>query len=303
MGRIKELERSEIKNIRVYKMKKVKVFSVMILMFVATISVFSCFLFNGNETYKAVEVKGKTMKAHVKGSGDKTIVMLSGWGTDSPIDDFFPLYDELSKDYKVVVLEYFGYFGSDISSDERTNATMVQEIRTALYKLNINPPYILMPHSMSGLYSLYYANNYPSEVLGIIGIDMSLPQKQLERWTEETFGETKITQESSNLNVSIINQWNSFYDNSKELKDLKYPLNLPVLAFLATEQIKVVDEMIKCGAMQTSWIQMNDNMITNAAIQTKKILEGEHYLHHSQFDEIVKISREFIESLQTLHLA
>lgn len=278
-------------------MKKVKVFSVIILMFVAAISVFSYFLFKGNETYKAVEVEGKTMKAHVKGSGDKTIVMLSGWGTDSPIDDFFPLYDKLSKDYKVVVLEYFGYFGSDISSDERTNATMVQEIRTALYKLNINPPYILMPHSMSGLYSLYYANNYPSEVLGIIGIDMSLPQKQLERWTEETFGETKISQESSNLNVSTINQWNSFYDNSKELKDLKYPLNLPVLAFLATEQIKAVDEMIKYGTMQTSWIQMNDNMITNTDIQTKKILEGEHYLHHSQSDQIAKISREFIEGL------
>ncbi len=237
------------------------------------------------------------MKAHVKGSGDKTIVMLSGWGTDSPIDDFFPLYNKLSEGYKVVVLKYFGYFGSDITSEERTNATMVQEIRTALYKLNINPPYILMPHSMSGLYSLYYASNYPSEVLGIIGIDMSLPQKQLERWNEETFERAKLSQESSNLNVSIINQWNKFYDNSKELKDLKYPLNLPVLAFLSTEQIEAVDEMIKYGTMQTSWTQMNDNMITNADIQTKKILEGEHYLHHSQSDEILKANIEFIESL------
>lgn len=274
-----------------------KVFLLIALVFAVLTSVFAYFLFKGDRTYKAVEVNGKTMKAHVKGSGDKTIVMLSDWGTDSPIDDFFPLYNKLSKDYKVVVLEYFGYFGSDITNDERTNENMVQEIRTALHELNINPPYILMPHSMSGLYSLYYANKYPSEVLGIIGMDMALPQKQLEEWNEETFEKAKLNQESSNLNISIINQWNKFYDNSKELKDLKYPINLPVLAFISTKQIEIIDEMIKCGTMKTSWVQMNDNMITNPNIQTKKILKGEHCLQHSQPDEIVKASIEFIKNL------
>ena len=273
-----------------------KVFSVVILVLVAIAAVFAYSLFKGDGTYKSVEVNGKTMKAHVKGSGEKTIVMLSDWGTDSPIDDFFPLYEKLSKNYKVVVLEYFGYFGSDITSDERTNAAMVQEIRTALRELNISPPYILMPHSMSGLYSLYYANNYPSEVSGIIGIDMSLPQRQLERWNEETFEKAKLSPESSNLNISMINQWNKFYDNSKELKDLKYPSNLPVLAFLTEGQIEDVNEMIKCGTMQTSWIQMNDNMITNANIQTRRILEGEHDFN-AQSNEIVKASIEFIKSL------
>lgn len=269
------------------------VFSVIVLIFLAVVVVF-LFKGKGNEAYKSVEVNGKTIRAHVKGSGDKKIIMLSGWGTDSPIDDFFPLYDKLSENYQVVVLEYFGYSGSDITTDERTNEVMVQEIRTALHKLNINPPYILMPHSMSGLYSLYYANNYPSEISGIIGIDMSLPQEQLERWNEETFETAKLDQESSNRNVSMINQWNKFYDNSKELKDVKYSSNLPVLAFLSTEKIETVDDMIKHGIVQTSWTQMNDNMIANADIQTKKILEGDYY---SQFEEIVKTAIEFIENL------
>ena len=274
-----------------------KTFSIIILIFIAAAAAFSYFLFRSNgAAYESVEVNGKTMKAHVKGSGNKTIVMLSSWGADSPIDDFFPLYEKLSKDYKVVVLEYFGYSGSDITSDERTNAAMVQEIRTALCKLNINPPYILMPHSMSGLYSLYYANNYPSEVSGIIGIDMSLPQRQLEQWNEETFEKAKLSPESSNLNISIINQWNKFYDNSKELKDLKYPPNLPVLAFLTKKQIEEVNGMIKCGIMQTSWLQMNNNIITNANIQTIKILEEEHHFSE-QSNEIVKASKEFIKNL------
>ncbi len=77
---------------------------------------------------------------------------------------------------------------------------------------------------------------------------------------------------------------------------MRYPSSVPVLAFLATEQIENVDEMIKSGTMQTSWVQINAGMITNLDIQAIKVLEGEHYLHHNQPDEIVRISKEFIES-------
>ena len=254
--------------------------------------------FKGNESYRSVEVNGKVMRAHVSGAGDKTIVMLSGWGVDSPIDDFFPLYTELSKEYKVVVLEYFGYSGSDTTNEERTNANIVKEVRTSLDKLGIKPPYILMPHSMSGLYSLYYAVNYPAEVSAIIGLDMSLPQKQLERWTEETFENTKSEDKLSKLNVSVVNQWNAFYGNSKELKDVKYPSDLPVLAFLATEQIDNIDNMVNSGEMRTSWTEMNKNMITNRNIQTIEILNGHHSeLPYEQSENIINMTKNFIRNL------
>ena len=244
---------------------------------------------------KPVTVEKGSMQICIKGSGDKTIVMLSGFGTDNPIEDFALLSDKLSDKYKIIILEYFGYGSSDITNKERTNGNIVGEIRIALDKLGITPPYILMPHSMSGLYSLYYAAKYPSEVSGIIGIDMSLPQKQLERWKNGDFKE--ISQEKSDgLNISLINQWNKFYSNSKELENIKYPNKLPVLAFLATEQISSVNDMIKSGNMKTPWIDMNNDMITNDNIQIVKVLEGTHYLHHNQADKIFEISKKFIES-------
>lgn len=252
---------------------------------------------SGNKNYKSVEVNGKTMRAHVDGSGDKTIVMLSTWGSDSPIDDFYPVYKKLRKDYKVVVLEYFGCGNSDTTDQERTNENMVQEIRSALNKLNIKPPYILMPREMSGLYSLYYASKFPSEVSAIVGLDMSLPQEQLERWTEDTFEETKEEKRSSNLNPSVMNQWNSFYSNSKELENVKYPHDLPVLALLSEGKVNNVNDIIKGGTMRTSLVDMNNNMITNPKIQTTRILSGGGDLPYDQPDEIVKASKEFIENL------
>ena len=68
------------------------------------------------------------------------------------------------------------YGWSDLTDKERTVENIVGEIRMALKEANIEGPYILMPHSISGIYILYYANQYPSEVKAIIGIDPTLPQ-------------------------------------------------------------------------------------------------------------------------------
>lgn len=250
-----------------------------------------------------IPIENKTMRAYIKGSGDHTIVLLSEWATEDPINDFHVLVEKLSDKYRVVALEYFGYGSSSQTSTERSDKAIVEEIRTALAKLEIKPPYILMPHGMSGLYSLFYANYYPEEVEGIIGIEMALPQKQLERWpTDKDFDEkAKITSPSAELNETMVNQWNKYRENSEALRDIKYPSTLPVLMFLATEQIEETNDMIKKGEMKTSWEQMNRDMITNDAIQNTKVLEGEHYLHHDQADQIAELSKKFIMQYISSH--
>ncbi len=124
-----------------------------------------------------VNVNGTNIRVSVTGEGKKTIVLLSGMGTASPIIDFKPLADNLSKHYKVVTLEYAGYGLSDDSNKERTNEAIVEEIRGTLRQLKIEPPYILAPHSISGIYCLQYMKNYPEEVEAMIGIDSSIPNQ------------------------------------------------------------------------------------------------------------------------------
>lgn len=65
-----------------------------------------------------VEVNGHNMSIYVEGEGDKTIVFLSGGGTCSPILDFKSLYSLLSDDYRIVVVEKFGYGFSDIVDEK-----------------------------------------------------------------------------------------------------------------------------------------------------------------------------------------
>ena len=81
---------------------------------------------------KLVEVDGHQMSVYVEGNGDKTIVFLSGGGTCSPILDFKSLYATLSDDYRIVVVEKFGYGFSDVVDKERGIASILEDTRTAL---------------------------------------------------------------------------------------------------------------------------------------------------------------------------
>lgn len=123
-----------------------------------------------------VEVNGHKMSVYTEGNGDKTIVFMSGGGTCSPILDFKSLYSTLSDDYKIVVVEKFGYGFSDVVDKERTIDSILEDTRTALAKAGIEGPYVLCPHSMSGIEALYWAQQYPEEVEAIIGLDMAVPE-------------------------------------------------------------------------------------------------------------------------------
>ncbi|MBR5390133.1 MAG: alpha/beta hydrolase [Clostridia bacterium] len=116
---------------------------------------------------------------HVYSEGEAaaapTLVFMSGSATVAPVYDFKSLYSLLSDEYRVAVIEKAGYGYSDIAEVDRDIATLVEEDRNALNSAGLNGPYVLLPHSMSGLEAIYWAQNYPNEVSGIIGIDMAVP--------------------------------------------------------------------------------------------------------------------------------
>ena len=128
-----------------------------------------------NNPGRFVEIDGHNMSIYEAGKGEHTLVFLSGAGTVSPILDFKSLYSLLSDDFKIVVIEKFGYGFSDVVDEERSFETILRQDREVLSKSGIKAPYILCPHSMSGLETIMWAQKYPEEVEGIVGLDMVVP--------------------------------------------------------------------------------------------------------------------------------
>ena len=128
-----------------------------------------------------VEVDGNQMSIYTEGEGDHTLVIMSGGGEISPILGYSSLYRKLSNTYKIAVIEKFGYGFSDVVDGERDFDTILRQDREALHKAGVEAPYILCPHSMSGIEAILWAQKYPDEVEAIVGLDMSTPKS----FTEE----------------------------------------------------------------------------------------------------------------------
>lgn len=123
-----------------------------------------------------VTVDGHDMCVYSGGTGDVTLVFLSGGGTCAPILDFQSLDSLLLDNYKVAVVERFGYGFSDVTDKSRRLDSVLEDTRQALKEAGCEAPYVLCPHSMSGLEALYWVQTYPDEVQAIIGLDMAVPE-------------------------------------------------------------------------------------------------------------------------------
>lgn len=132
-----------------------------------------------------VDVDGHNIHIYRQGDINKTkILLMSGSGTVAPVYDFKVLYEKLSNHFRVIVIEKFGYGYSDIFNSPADIDTLVSIQKKALEMIEENGPYILMPHSMSGIEALRWAQLYPSDVSAIIGNDMCTPLTY-SVWTDE----------------------------------------------------------------------------------------------------------------------
>lgn len=103
-------------------------------------------------------------------NGKGKIVVLSGMGAGLSVD-MRPMTKEMEEDYQFIYVGRPGWDGSDDIKDERHVDTIVEEYREALQNSAVEAPYILMAHSMGGVYASYWVSEYPEEIEAFINID------------------------------------------------------------------------------------------------------------------------------------
>lgn len=162
-------------------LKVLSVFLVVLLALSATVFGYNRIMLASEESLlrepvgQYVEVDGHRMNIYTEGEGEHTLLFLAGSGTAAPVLNFKCLYSLLSNDYRIVVIEKFGYGFSDVVDTERSFKTILRQDREALAKAGIEGPFVLCPHSMSGLEAIMWTQEYPEEVEAIAGLDMVVP--------------------------------------------------------------------------------------------------------------------------------
>ena len=269
-----------------------------------------------NSAGQMVEVDGHMMCVYEEGEGEHTLLFLSGSGTAAPILDFKSLYSLLKDNYHIVVIEKFGYGFSDVVDAERSFDTILSQDREALEKAGIEGPFVLCPHSMSGLESIMWAQDYPDEVEAIIGLDMVLPRTYDEFDFDGVFRFEKLavlarelgivrfyysdsslpaalSKEEKELyrtiacrkavNVDVINEGLSITEAVREIDGKPKP-DVPMLMFLSDgKEVK-----------GTNWIENHYDYVSDLTDAKVVELGCGHYVHNFMQDRIAEDIKEFI---------
>ncbi len=84
---------------------------------------------------------------------------------------------EISKDTTTFAYNRPGYGNSDPVSTPRDGLHVIDELRMLLRSKGLNPPYILVGHSLGGLYMQLFSRRYPDEVRALILVDSTHPKQ------------------------------------------------------------------------------------------------------------------------------
>ena len=121
-----------------------------------------------------VNVNGRKMHVYTWGQGRTTYVILSGGGIGAPVLEYRPLWSRFAEYGRIAVVEYMGYGWSEDTDGPRTSENIVEEIRAALMGAGVKPPYVLVAHSIGGIYAMTYAQLHEDELEAIIALDTTL---------------------------------------------------------------------------------------------------------------------------------
>ncbi|MBR7039197.1 MAG: GH3 auxin-responsive promoter family protein, partial [Oscillospiraceae bacterium] len=96
-------------------------------------------------------------------AGAHRIVAIAGFGDPDPCLSWRRMTRALEADDQVIFVDRAGYGLSDDTAQERTAAAIVDDYRAALSQAGIAPPYLLLPHSIGGIYASYWVSAYPEK--------------------------------------------------------------------------------------------------------------------------------------------
>jgi pimeloyl-ACP methyl ester carboxylesterase len=126
------------------------------------------------KTSGSANVSGVPIAYARAGQGDPPIVFQSGLGDDrSPWAD---VYRALQSHRTVLAYDRPGYGDSGAAAGSRDPCAIAAELRAVLAASGLKPPYLLVGHSLGGLYQYAFARLYPEDVAGLVLLDPTHPQ-------------------------------------------------------------------------------------------------------------------------------
>lgn len=155
-----------------------------------------------------IDVGGYSLYYVCGGKGTPTVIIEAGAG-DSTDHSWAKVFPEIRPDTKICRYSRAGLGLSDEAPIPRTSQDMVADLHALLNNANIEPPYVLVGHSIGGFNVRLYSATYPDEVVGMVLVDASHP----DYWTRLR---NAIPPEDSDESLALSEMRNVLFDDGDD---------------------------------------------------------------------------------------
>jgi pimeloyl-ACP methyl ester carboxylesterase len=240
----------------------------------------------GANCFEILPSAGSSM--HTEGHGPVTIVFEAGLGDTGKV---WRSVQASAADHCARTVSYTrsGYgIGSNAIDGPRDAERIVAELRGRLAASGISPPYVLVGHSLGGLYMQYFARRYPGEVQGLVLVD-SMHSEQLDRVRAATPGVYRM------MNVITVivggamrREFAGLPATAAEIEALPATLNVPTIVLSSTRP--AAGERPEFRALLA---QLQNGLAdTYAARRHDLVPDSGHYIQHDQPQVVITAVRE-----------
>jgi pimeloyl-ACP methyl ester carboxylesterase len=236
---------------------------------------------------RKIDVEGHSLNLLIGGHGSAAVILEGGFGEG--IAGWSSVQKEIANFAQTVSYDRAGLGQSEAGPKPRSARQIATELHTALQKVGVNPPYVLVGHSMGGPYVRVFADLYPKEVAGMVLLDPS--QEGFDDWTKaHPNGKQKeIDAQIAKAPEGLRAEWAGLEDSYAQARAARLPAGIPVTLITAG-----LNENVPAEA-QRAWIEKHNEWI--AKVPGGKHLLAEKSGHFIQLQEptmVINAIREMV---------
>ena len=197
---------------------------------------------------------------------------------------------QLSKISTVISADRPGHGGNRATDAPRDPCTIATEQHSMLVAAGVQPPYILVGHSLGGLYQYVYAKMYPNDVAGLVLLDPTHPQHWEALQRNFPLGSNLI--KAMRVTVFSNTDRKEFDAQTQCLNSLNMsqPLNIPTKLLFSgrfrSEERGDYENMLK--PLREDW----QRLVGSKQVQT--VWDSGHYIQKDSPEEVVEAVHNLI---------
>jgi pimeloyl-ACP methyl ester carboxylesterase len=254
---------------------------------------------------RLIDVGGRRLHLYCMGEGEPAVVLEAGLGMG--MGTWRTVQPSISGFTRVCSYDRAGYGWSDAGPLPRTSERITADLRSLLQHVGVDGPFVLVGHSLGGLYLRHYAASFPDDVAGMILIDSShedqgvpsgfirvaarlIQASGFHRWMRPSSGDANADAVYASTKTSAAT--NAEFAAVSESGDQVRSARL----FLETKPLLV----ITAGRDDTgTWHELQLDLLSRSGRSRRVVAAGSgHGVHEEQPALVISQIREMVETLR-----